>query len=740
MRALGLRGVLGLLCVLMGTYLLVYVNAPTDADGLAMLAVAANLVQHGRTDMNALGASDWLLLPRGRMGSFGQDGALYAKKGPTPSLFLVPLVALAEASPGLSIRATAALLNVLVTTATAILVAFFLDWLGFRPRTALALAFIYGLATFAIAYVKTLFGEPLVALLLLLAAVGAWRWREDERPRHAWLALAGIALALCVGVNLIYVVLIPIVGLYLGPARLIRHIGGLIAFGLPLLLILALIGLQNWGRFGDPLTSGYQFAAGEGFTYPLLDGLYGTLISPYRGYFWYNPCLILAVPGWWLLRRRSGALAWLLAALIVVQPLLFASWWSWYGGIVWGPRFLLPTLPFAVLCLAPILDRAWSRRWVVVLFGVLVGLSVLIQVLGVLFSYLPYTGYLIAAFSEPIPRWVIADPLLSPVVGHLALVWGGQALDPAWVARGVDWAHLTACLTLIAVGVGILVRRASGRLAIPLALVAVCAAGGVVVTRQQADPSVGRVRELESALTPPALTVAATTLFADSLLDVEQGGRVITMNAPTSPDDDRARRVWQYARRESQRLWLVTWFPPAAPGNWQERDLWQTSAFIREVSAAGHRAVLFDLGPSPAADREAGHRFGAEVRLAAYGTRHDGDGLAVVLRWEALRLVGRDLSWFVHVIDPAGNIIAQQDRQPQGGYAPTRSWQPGGAVADRLYFLLPAGIDSRSLKLRIGVIDPAAGQPLPVQTPAGRQVEESEKSEESEKPFVVLDT
>ncbi|MFN8418869.1 MAG: hypothetical protein U0528_06460 [Anaerolineae bacterium] len=93
-----------------------YIPAPEDADGVAMLAVAANLVRFGRADIDQAGAQDWLLLPRGKMGSFGVDGALYAKKGITPTLALIPLVWISDRlNP--STRAVAAL-NVFVTAIT----------------------------------------------------------------------------------------------------------------------------------------------------------------------------------------------------------------------------------------------------------------------------------------------------------------------------------------------------------------------------------------------------------------------------------------------------------------------------------------------------------------------------------------------------------------------------------------------------------------------------------------------
>jgi len=105
-----------------------------------------------------IGAAEDLLPPPARMGQFGADGLLYAKKGPTPSLALLPLVAWAHLVPWLPIQATAMLFNPLVTAALAVTLYTLARRIGFRPHTALIAALILGLATFTISYVKTLFG------------------------------------------------------------------------------------------------------------------------------------------------------------------------------------------------------------------------------------------------------------------------------------------------------------------------------------------------------------------------------------------------------------------------------------------------------------------------------------------------------------------------------------------------------------------------------------------------------
>jgi hypothetical protein len=714
-----------LFCLLLGIYLLVYVNHPTSLDDQAVIAEAASLSEHGRADINAIAHSEWLLpLRYSTMGSTGVDGALYSKKEPLRALAVLPLVALAHAAPWLSIRATAMLFNAPVTAGAAVVLYALVRRQGYQARTAFATSLIYGLATFALVYARTLFGEPLAALLILLGVLAAQRFHEHVRP--TWAALTGLAFGLCIGVNNVYALFVPIAALYL--FRLHRpNLRDVTAFVLPVVVCLALIGLRNWARFGSPLVGGYDVAEGEGFTNSALTGVYGLLISPFRGVFWYNPILILAIPGWLMLRRKSSGLAWLVLTLGLVQTLAYAAWWSWHGGVVWGPRFLLPITPLLILCIAPLVEAAWTRRDLMIVLAGLVALSVGVQLLGALFDPSVFTNvylnthYWTGNARASIPMLaddVLVNPGLSPIVGHLALLKVSWPLLPAWLADGVDGVHFLVSMGVIALGIGLAFWKCSTSvLRVTMATIGILFTVNVVGARQQHGTDYEQVRALDAALQPAGTVVAATTLFDDALIDLENGARVITMNAPTAPDDTLAVSLWDYALRHGNRLWFVTWFGPADPANWQEHQLWQTASFVREQWVADHRALWFDLAPTPAPTHEGGWRFGA-IQLDAYGFEVDEDGVRLTLEWSVAEQQDMNYSWFVHLLDADGNIVAQQDRQSQGGYAPTSAWLPGEPVMD--YLMFP--VSNAEGQIRVGVVDPATGEPLPAFAPDGERL------------------
>jgi hypothetical protein len=213
-------------------------------------------------------------------------------------------------------------------------------------------------------------------------------------------------------------------------------------------------------------------------------------------------------------------------------------------------------------------------------------------------------------------------------------------------------------------------------------------------------------RRLESTLEIDAPALVASNHYGSALMDVESR-RILSMPAPTAPDDPLGSPMWQHARTLNARLWYVTWFPPADDANWVEHSLWQAAAFGEERVIDGHRALLFHLAAADA-DTVTDWRFG-HIRLNRYGIAQAEGDLRLTLTWEATEADARPLQFFVHMIDAQGNIIAQQDRPPLGGYRPASSWQPGEIAHDRLYFPNAGGASA----LRIGWIDPPSQERLP---------------------------
>ena len=120
----------------------------------------------------------------------------------------------------------------------------------------------------------------------------------------------------------------------------------------------------------------------------MTDGLYGLLLSPGKSLFLYAPPLLLSVLGLPFFLRAKGRLAFVFVATPLVYLLVYGSKGVWHGG-GWGPRYLVPALPFLALWALPVWDavlRPGRGRGTVALraaAAVLVVVGVGVQLLGV---------------------------------------------------------------------------------------------------------------------------------------------------------------------------------------------------------------------------------------------------------------------------------------------------------------------------------------------------------------------
>jgi hypothetical protein len=83
--------------------------------------------------------------------------------------------------------------------------------------------------------------------------------------------------------------------------------------------------------------------------------------------------------------------------------------------------------------------------------------------------------------------------------------------------------------------------------------------------------------------------------------------------------------------------------------------------------------------------------FNDELTLLGYDLQFDGPTLRLATYWQALTPLPVDYTIFVHVLDDAGQLIAQHDAPPQGGRYPTSIWDTGEVVIDEVTLTLSPG-------------------------------------------------
>ena len=101
-----------------------------------------------------------------------------------------------------------------------------------------------------------------------------------------------------------------------------------------------------------------------------------------------------------------------------------------------------------------------------------------------------------------------------------------------------------------------------------------------------------------------------------------------------------------------------------------------------------------------------GTRF--EVTMADAGTTT----VRVSLLWRIDAETDQNLTVFVHILDGAGQLLAQHDGWPADSHRPTSVLSPGSAIRDSHTLSWPGDQDPATLSLRIGIYDSNTGEPL----------------------------
>jgi hypothetical protein len=237
--------------------------------------------------------------------------------------------------------------------AAALALAFFLAT-GIAPRTALAAAFMFALATPLFAYSAWFYSESMAAALLVAAALALFGGPAAAAVSSARAAIAGLCLGAAVWLRPPHVLVVSaFLAALLLSARAHKWRAAMVASSIVAAAVVLLL-WRNADLFGQPFDFGYPPVAEAGrqnlaFAWPWR-GLVALLLSPGKSLFLFTPPAVLALYGARQLWRRDRGIA----LLTILAPLVYLGFYACYqdfeGGYSFGPRYLLPAA--ALLCLA----------------------------------------------------------------------------------------------------------------------------------------------------------------------------------------------------------------------------------------------------------------------------------------------------------------------------------------------------------------------------------------------------
>ncbi len=146
---------------------------------------------------------------------------------------------------------------------------------------------------------------------------------------------------------------------------------------------------------------------------------------------------------------------------------------------------------------------------------------------------------------------------------------------------------------------------------------------------------------------------------------------------------------------------------------------------LSEVSVARRPAVFEPQTPPTALDPPV--LFGSHAALTGYSLQRQNSALSLALYWSIRQTLLPPHHIFVHLDEPGGETMAQDDGPPAtaDGPAPSGSWLPGEFLVTQHTLALPAGADGDAAAgwlLRVGLYNPDGNVRLPASregAPAG---------------------
>jgi len=435
------------------------------------MALVRAVVERGQIEVDAYVRDRQGELRFGDVAYVPERGHYYSDKGVGPALLAIPVwAAVWRGLPALGVRDPAVvqavgycIVNLLCNALPAALVGVvFFRFLGLftqdRGRRVWLTA-AYGLGTIAWVYAIAFHGhQPSATALFLSFALLVWMRHRGWRWWAA--ALAGLAAGFAAITD--HLTASAMVMLLAYAVWAARHAAGerapagvVAARAAPVVAAAAVMLvpqlLYNAYCFGGPLTFPYRYevmpdiraaltSGTQGFSLPRPEALWGLTFGPRRGIFYNSPFLFFSLAGLVLLlkerRWRAEALTALGAAATVL--VLAAGFNIWWGGAVYGARYVAPVLPLLAFPAIRAMPRAMGA------FRVLAVVSVAVTAAAVAAARIfpedvpnPLVQGVLVELSQGTLNWNLG--MLLGLSGYatllpLAAAAGGLL---AWLARAV---------------------------------------------------------------------------------------------------------------------------------------------------------------------------------------------------------------------------------------------------------------------------------------------------------------
>jgi hypothetical protein len=382
----------------------------------------------------------------------------YAQRSLLLSAIAVPFYYAAIAFSVSPILLVAFFVNSLIIALTSLVIfCFSLDLCASR-RIAFILSLIFNVCSFVWPYNTSLYPQPLQALCIIASTFFIYKslhssssficsytiaknknnkGNTNNKKGIYFAGLGGLLLGLSVFAHPSSIIVIPGFIAYSILSMGQRNKKSLSSFLITLSIVLFFISIVNYLRFGSFTEFGY-FWYGSLYVHSGWEGLLGLWISPGFGIIFYFPIVVLLPIALKYMYKENIWLFFLIVYIIVVNWLFVGTLSydepiSWSGAFAWGPRYLIPVLPFIAIALGTLFVhlKKDSKRIRLLLLKLPIILLCTAGFVINLTGKLVWVSYVFTYMWERLVIWQLAsnywdlltwDLVYSPIVLHMRVL------------------------------------------------------------------------------------------------------------------------------------------------------------------------------------------------------------------------------------------------------------------------------------------------------------------------------